>query len=60
MTYDKFVELVKKMRKAQRDYFATRDRCILDDSKRLERQVDKVIVNNEVGQDDLFDNMKGE
>lgn len=35
-----FRELVRRMRKAQTDYFRTRDRGILDASKALERKVD--------------------
>lgn len=42
-----FYQLVKTMRDAQRNYFATRDRQWLDRSKELERQVDDVIAKTE-------------
>lgn len=35
-----FLELVTNMRSAQKRYFQTRDRDDLNESKRLERQVD--------------------
>ena len=38
-----FFDLVSKMRKAQKDYFATRSSDALEKSKRLEREVDKEI-----------------
>lgn len=38
-----FRELVAKMRSAQRDYFRTRSRDALDQSKQLERAVDAAI-----------------
>ena len=42
-----FSELVKSMRTAPKQYFATRDRECLDRSKELERQVDDVIARTE-------------
>lgn len=39
----KFVELVARMRNAQREYFKTRDREVLSQSKKLEKQVDQYI-----------------
>lgn len=40
MSHAEFVDLVSRMRDAQRRYFRTRDRADLDESKRLEREVD--------------------
>lgn len=47
MKEDDFYELVKRMRKAQKDYFRTRESAPLEDSKRLEREVDKAILEHE-------------
>ncbi|MBQ3619382.1 MAG: hypothetical protein II939_14640 [Bacteroidales bacterium] len=41
-----FYETVKRMRKAQKNYFRTRLDCYLKESKELERQVDNVIEKN--------------
>ena len=49
-----FIELVTKMRKAQKDYFATRDPNALAESKLLERKVD-ITLNRLNGTPDLFD-----
>jgi hypothetical protein len=43
MNHKEFYELVKLMRKAQRDYFRTRDLEILKYSKHLESLLDKEI-----------------
>ena len=43
MTPREFYELVVKMRKAQREYFATRTNDALSKSKQLERDVDAEI-----------------
>lgn len=40
-----FIELVRQMRNAQKEYFKTRDKSILQQSKELERKVDAYIVN---------------
>ena len=40
-----FIELVKAMRMAQKDYFKTRNSASLLKSKALERQVDHDILN---------------
>ncbi len=42
-----FYETVKRMRKAQKNYFRTRLDCYLKESKELERQVDNVIEKTE-------------
>lgn len=42
-----FYETVKRMRKAQKNYFRTRLDCNLKESKELERQVDNAIEKAE-------------
>ncbi len=44
MTYSEFIDLVRKMRGAQKEYFKTRDKYVLEKSKALERQVDKALA----------------
>ena len=41
--FEVFVDLVQRMRQAQRDYFAHRQRESLRLSQQLERQVDRTI-----------------
>lgn len=50
------VDLVEKMRHAQREYFRTRSAAALDNSKRLERQVDEWLkkFRGDDGQKELF------
>lgn len=43
MTGKEFFDLVRRMRRAQREFFATRDYTILQESKRLEGEVDREI-----------------
>ena len=43
MTARDFFDLVREMREAQRSYFLTRSRDLLDKSKALEREVDREI-----------------
>ena len=43
----KFMQLVREMRKAQKDYFKTRDRDVLAKSKQLEKRVDDEIKKEE-------------
>ena len=43
ITLDKFASLVRDMRHAQRRYFATRDKNVLQTSKNLEHDVDAII-----------------
>lgn len=43
MTGREFFDLVRRMRRAQREFFATRDYTILQESKRLEGEVDREI-----------------
>ena len=49
-----FEQLVREMRAAQKKYFKTRDRGVLEESKRLEREVDKYLDQRQTGMD-LFD-----
>ena len=49
-----FMALVEKMRKAQVEFFKTRDRDVLHESKRLERQVDEEIRKFNSPQGNLF------
>jgi hypothetical protein len=44
MIQSEFIELVEQMRTAQKNYFRTRSKTILEQSKALERQVDAVIA----------------
>lgn len=46
----------KDMRQAQKDYFRTRDRDVLDRSKKLEREVDKLIPDA-LRDDDMLEMM---
>ena len=39
------------MRAAQKKYFKTRDRAVLEESKRLEREVDKYLEERSKGMD---------
>lgn len=40
-----FMQLVREMRKAQKEYFKTRDKDVLAKSKQLEKRVDDEIKN---------------
>ena len=44
MTAKSFFDLVREMREAQKSYFLTRSRDLLDKSKALEREVDREIA----------------
>lgn len=48
---DTFEKLVRDMRAAQKKYFKTRDRAVLEESKRLEREVDKYLEERSKGMD---------
>lgn len=51
-----FMKLVEDMRNAQKEYFRTRSRDVLEKSKQLERQVDAEIEKAKQGnQQTLFD-----
>ena len=43
ITLESFAEKVKQMRHYQRRYFATRDKTIMQESKKLESEVDCII-----------------
>ena len=43
ITLEAFAEKVKQMRHYQRRYFATRDRAILEESKKMEAEVDSIV-----------------
>lgn len=59
MTIKSFVNLVKAMRDMQKSYFKTRSVDVLQESKRLEREVDRAIASNEIGQANLFESEVG-
>lgn len=42
-----FMQLVREMRKAQKEYFKTRDKDVLAKSKQLEKRVDDEIKKEE-------------
>lgn len=42
-----FMQLVREMRKAQKEYFKTRDKNVLAKSKQLEKRVDDEIKKEE-------------
>ena len=42
-----FYELVASMRKVQKEYFRTKDANALNESKRLEKEVDKALKEHE-------------
>lgn len=43
ITLEEFAEKVKQMRHYQKRYFATRDETIMQESKKLETEVDAII-----------------
>ena len=43
ITLEEFAEKVKQMRHYQKRYFATRDKTIMQESKKLETEVDSII-----------------
>lgn len=45
-----FVELVREMRNAQKEYFKTRDKNVLQRSKELERKVDSFLAQLVINQ----------
>jgi hypothetical protein len=54
MDQAEFTKLVAEMRHAQKEYFRTKSSSALDDSKRLERQVDAALKALADGQKKLF------
>jgi hypothetical protein len=53
MNYKEFRSLVTHLRWAQKEYFRTRDNTLLEAAKKLEREVDKELL--ETGQGKLFE-----
>lgn len=51
-----FITTVKAMREAQKEYFRTRDRQVLQRSKALEKRVDALIAEYDNKPKGLFDN----
>lgn len=47
---NEFIELVREMRKTQREYFRTRDKNVLSRSKELERKVDAYLAQQVINQ----------
>ena len=47
MTVGDFINIVKEMRKAQKEYFRTRSQASLTKSKELEKTVDKLLAERE-------------
>ena len=54
MDFKDFLQLVKKLRAAQKKYFRTRDANVLLYSKELEKEVDRALEELEGGQGELF------
>jgi hypothetical protein len=48
MHITEFIDLVQQMRTAQKEYFATRNRTVLERSKALERQIDIAISSGDI------------
>lgn len=55
---NEFIELVRQMREAQKEYFRTRDRQVLQRSKALEKRVDALIAEYNDKPKSLFDTEK--
>lgn len=51
MTYSDLLSLIKRLRTAQKTFFRTRDYKALDEAKTLEKQIDKLIEEEEKGPD---------
>lgn len=55
---NEFIELVRKMRNAQKEYFRTRDKRVLQESKQLECMVDAILAQQvDKQQLSLFDDI---
>jgi hypothetical protein len=54
MTMPELIRLVKDMRRAQRQYFDTRSPIALDQARKLERAVDKMLTEYDGGQTQMF------
>jgi hypothetical protein len=53
-TMKEFIELVREMRNAQKEYFKTRSKDVLNRSKELERKVDAELQSINNTQQTLF------
>ena len=53
MSPKEFIDLVCRMRSAQKQYFRTRSYADLDESKKLEREVDKALRDFSNPKDEL-------
>ena len=53
-TMKEFIELVREMRNAQKEYFKTRSKDVLNRSKELERKVDNYLQSINNTQQTLF------
>lgn len=51
---NEFEQLVYEMRSAQINYFRTRDKEVLQQSKQLEKKVDEYLINKKINQQKLF------
>lgn len=51
---NEFIELVREMRNAQKEYFKTRDKNVLLKSKELERKVDTFVSQKVANQQTSF------
>ena len=51
---NEFIELVREMRNAQKEYFRTRDKNVLQKSKELERKVDAFLAQQVINQQTSF------
>ena len=48
---NEFIQTVKKMRRAQKDFFKSKSYTVLQESKKLEHQVDMMIQEFDQGKD---------
>ena len=51
---NEFEKLVYEMRSAQKEYFRTRRKDVLQQSKQLERRVDEYLINKKINKQTLF------
>lgn len=49
MTYEELLKLVKRMREAQKKFFKTRNYDDLAEAKKAEKEIDKLIEEEETG-----------
>lgn len=51
LTHDELITLLRNLRKAQKKFFKDRDYDALHEAKTLEKQIDKLIEEDEKGPD---------